>query len=157
MSLAIFTITLTLFHTLPQVLTYLNGVGGTYFPFAQMPESELEGIDFSNENAVSVMAFKHKVGQCGVLVVGKEGKDAYLGSTMNPRSIVDIQAGDAIAFYNFDSDGTKDLRSLHCSLSVPEEKWISSCWFRSEALTGPFGYMKKAWLQEQRVQKAMLI
>ena len=97
------------------VLSYLRPVGGTYFPFANMSKSELDGIDFTNEDEVSVMSFKQKVGgQCGVLVVGKEGRDAYVDGTVNPRNVIEIEAGDAIAFYNYDSNGERDLRSLHC-------------------------------------------
>ena len=44
--------------------------------------------------------------------------------------------------YVHDINGEKDLRTLHCSLPVPEEKWIATCWYRSESLTGPFGYLK---------------
>lgn len=136
------------------VIAYLNGVGGTYFPFGCMTSSELDGIDFANENEVSVMAFKKRAGKCGLLIVGKEGADSYLNSTaVNPRMIVEIQAGDAIAFYNYSPDCEKDLRSLHCSLTVPEEKWISTCWFRSEALTGPFSSLKRARLLEEWVSK----
>lgn len=127
------------------VITYLNGIGGTYFPFGNMG-CKLKGdngIDFTNEHQVSVMAFKKTVDKCGLLIAGKEGANTYnSSSSLNPKTIVDIQAGDAIAFYNYDSNGDKDQRSLHCSLTVPEEKWISTCWFRSEALTGPFRSMK---------------
>lgn len=131
------------------VLSYVNGIGGTYFPFGNMPSSDLNGIDFTNEDEVSVLSFKNRVkdGRCGILTVGREGIDAYLKSTpVRPKNIVELLPGDAIAFYNYDINGEKDLRTLHCSLPVPEEKWIATCWYRSEALTGPFGYLKRSRL-----------
>ncbi|CAM9121472.1 unnamed protein product [Heterosigma akashiwo] len=130
------------------VLSYLNGVGGTYFPFGDMRD-ELDGIDFTNENEVSVLSFKKKTDQCGILIVGDEGDDAYLQSTsVNPKTIIQIQAGDAVAFYNYMPSGEKDLRLLHCSLPVPREKYICTSWLRSEALTGPFALLKKMQLYE---------
>ncbi|KAL7439342.1 hypothetical protein ACHAXM_009594 [Skeletonema potamos] len=130
------------------VLSYLNGVGGTFFPFGGMRD-ELEGIDFSNEDEVSVLSFKRQLERCGILIVGEEGSDGYLQSAfVKPKQVVHIEAGDAIAFYNYMSGGEKDLRVLHCSLPVPQEKWISTAWFRSEALTGPFASFKKAQLVE---------
>lgn len=136
------------------VLTYLNGVGGTYFPFGDMG-GRFDGIefDFTDEIQASTLAKEiyDDTSQCGILVVGKEGASAYLNSastTVNPKSIINIQAGDAIAFYNYMPDGERDFRSLHCSLMVPQEKWIATCWFRSKALTGPFAWMKRAQLLE---------
>ena len=130
------------------VLSYLNGVGGTYFPFGGMSD-ELEGIDFTNEDEVSVLSFKRKLEKCGILVVGEEGPNAYLQSAfVKPKQVVQIEAGDAIAFYNYMPGGQKDMRILHCSLPVPTEKWIATAWFRSDALTGPFASYKKAELFE---------
>ncbi|KAL7534791.1 hypothetical protein ACHAWF_004953 [Thalassiosira exigua] len=127
------------------VLTYLNGVGGTYFPFAGM--TELDDIDFSNENEVSVLNFKKQFDQCGILIVGEEGADAY-PAFVKPKAIVQIEAGDAIAFYNYMPGGEKDLRLLHAALPVQREKWIATSWLRSQALTGPFASWKKAQLFE---------
>ena len=128
-------------------LCYLNGIGGTYFPFANMSKNELDGIDFTNENEVSVLSLKKQFDKCGMLIVGEEGQDAYLQSSfVKPKTIIQIDAGDAIAFYNYMPSGEKDLRQLHCSLPVPQEKWIATSWLRSDALTGPFALMKKAQL-----------
>lgn len=130
------------------VLSYLNGVGGTFFPFGGMSD-ELEGIDFTNEDEVSVLSFKRQLDKCGILVVGEEGSNSYLQSAfVKPKQVVRIEAGDAIAFYNYMPGGEKDLRLLHCSLPVPTEKWIATAWFRSDALTGPFASLKKAELFE---------
>lgn len=131
------------------VLTYLNGVGGTYFPFGNMGD-ELLGINFTNETEVSVLKFKKNLDKCGILIVGEEGSEPYLKSSfVKPKNIIHIKAGDAIAFYNYMPGGEKDLRQIHCSLPVPQEKWISTSWFRSEALTGPFAALKKMQLFEE--------
>ncbi len=130
------------------VLSYLNGVGGTFFPFAGMTD-ELEGIDFTNEDEVSVFNFKRQHEKCGILIVGEEGSNAYLPSAFfKPKQVFQIEAGDAIAFYNYMAGGEKDRRLLHCSLPVPTEKWIATAWVRSDALTGPFASSKKAQLFE---------
>ncbi|KAL7540385.1 hypothetical protein ACHAXR_010069 [Thalassiosira sp. AJA248-18] len=140
------------------VLTYLNGVGGTYFPFGNIG-SDMNEIDFTNESEMQVVAgLNERVGKYGILLVGKEGTSSYLDSTSaNPKTIVEIQTGDAIAFYNYGSNGEKDLRSLHCGLTVPEEKWIATCWFRSDALTGPFSFWKRAQLLEESTGNVSII
>lgn len=132
------------------VLNYLNGIGGTYFPFGNMTSDELRDADIDldkDEFVVIEETTKRVYGPpCGILMVGKEGREAYRNTTVNPKSMVDLQAGDAIAFYNYLPGGERDLRLIHCSLQLPiqEEKWIATCWFRSEALTGTLGWIKKA-------------
>lgn len=130
------------------VLVYLNGIGGTYFPFANLGESSHE-VDNAEEINVAEISRGRLVGKEGVLLVGKEGLDSYAEYHNLPTeekvvdSVFEIEAGDAIAFYSYRPSGEKDWRSVHCSLRVPQEKWISTCWFRSEALTGPFSNLKK--------------
>ncbi|KAL3778855.1 hypothetical protein HJC23_001466 [Cyclotella cryptica] len=131
------------------VLVYLNGVGGTYFPFANLGQASHE-IDIAiEENAVD-LARERKIGKDGILLVGKEGVHSYLSSWegLSSNSVIEVEAGDAIAFYSYKPTGDKDWRAVHCSLTVPEEKWIATCWFRSDALTGPFSYLKKSALLE---------
>ncbi|KAL7467390.1 hypothetical protein ACHAXS_007636 [Conticribra weissflogii] len=130
------------------ILVYLNGVGGTYFPYGG-DIYDLEG-QLDDEESVVVKAKGKMPGRDGILVVGSEGIDEYVSASnaVNPESIVEIQSGDAIAFYNYKSNGEKDWKSLHSSLVVPREKWIATCWFRSEALTGPFGWLHKEKLLE---------
>lgn len=145
------------------VLTYLNGVGGTYFPFGgdhATTNGDGNGIsqeDLEEEDVMFVEASKKTPGQDGILIVGNEGVDAYLSpsaaaaATTNSNSIIEIQPGDAISFYNYKSNGEKEWRSIHASLTVPREKWIATCWFRSEALTGPFGWLRKERLLDEMV------
>jgi hypothetical protein len=138
------------------VLCYLNGVGGTYFPFAspgERPSSASPNFCDNERMATDIAIATKQPGRDGLLFVGKEGIDAYSLSKSSCRksSIVDIEAGDALAFYSYsaagpDGEGERDWKSLHASLAVPEEKYISTCWFRSEALTGPFSWLHRAQL-----------
>lgn len=133
------------------VLTYLNGVGGTFFPFGNMG-SELDKIDFTNESDESIVtAIKSRGEKSGILITGKEVDDPHTcySDYVNPKRFIEIQAGDAVVFYNYDINGKRDLRSMHCGLTVPEEKWIATSWFRNAALTGPFGLMKRARMYEE--------
>ena len=101
---------------------------------------------------------KSSVCEDGLIFVGKEGIGAYYNSLskssfLEERSVVEVEAGDAVAFYNYNGAGDgmaggRDWMSLHASLMVPEEKFISTCWFRSEALTGPFGWLHRQALQQ---------
>jgi hypothetical protein len=131
------------------VLMYLNGIGGTYFPFANL-EPGIHEIDSADETSAVNIARRKLVGKEGLLLVGDEGMGSYLSSPhdIDENSIVEIEAGDAVAFYSYKPNGEKDWRALHCSLPVPKEKWISTCWFRSEALTGAFSYLKKEAMLE---------
>ena len=147
------------------VLCYLNGVGGTYFPFAN-PGGERATtsgtLDFCNNEqlATDIATATKQPGRDGLLLFGKEGIGAYYNSLaksslLEEMSVVEVEAGDAVAFYNYngagdDAAGGRDWLSLHASLMVPEEKFISTCWFRSEALTGPFGWLHRQALQQPR-------
>jgi hypothetical protein len=177
------------------VLSYLNGVGGTYFPYGDGDDDDdgdrADGIDGGrgiggeesnrrfasggDDEALLTMATSGGFvdEKRGILIVGKEGSDSYTKTTnfppsssssssvdrrghhlaVHPKNIVNIRPGDAIAFYNYDIDGARDMRTLHCSLTVPEEKWIATCWFRSEDLTGPFGSLKKARMMDEWIAK----
>lgn len=126
------------------VLTYLNGVGGTYFPFAEtlgVVGQNLSCAAFQNLEEASLAAVDKIPGRDGLLIVGTEGKDGYLlegDHYQTTNAICTVQPGDALVFYSHDSTGEKDWKSLHAGLQVPEEKWIATNWFRSEYLTGPF-------------------
>ena len=126
------------------VLSYLNGVGGTYFPFGGGDDDE----DEDGASAIAAPGRSSVDGRRGILIVGREGHGAYTTAD-DRRRIVDIGPGDAIAFYSYDADGARDMRSVHSSLTSTEEKWISTCWFRSGGLTGPFGSLRKARLLDE--------
>ena len=144
------------------VLTYLNGVGGTYFPFAN---------NTSTNGATNIITCQREAelaaegaGNSGLLVVGIEGIEAYnigdddysnqtlpnnKSNITADYSTVQIQPGDAVAFYNYNADGEKEWKSLHESRSVPREKWIVTNWFRSESLTGSLSSLYKASLLDE--------
>lgn len=169
------------FNRFLTVLTYLNGVGGTFFPLAR---TKRIGSNYSDDDDPpqihiqkdgSIKAKDCRIGRDGLLIVGSEGENAYLegvsatrraADSSNP-AIVNIQAGDAIVFYNYHLDedraaggefdnsteDSKDWRSLHAGLSVPQEKWIATNWFRSDVLTGPFGHLYKQRLLLEKQQQ----
>jgi len=138
------------------VLTYLNGVGGTFFPFAQTRQASSSCSKNSNDVEGKGEVELQLQSRDGLLVVGKEGIEAYTSSTLSaaggggatsgsspadqdkikPATVVHIEPGDAIVFYNY-LLGERDLRSVHESLTVPCEKWIATNWVRCEKLTGP--------------------
>jgi hypothetical protein len=125
------------------VLTYLNGVGGTYFPFAETLAvgNDTSAAIFRDLDEASLAAVDKIPGRDGLLIVGTEGKDGYLiggNYYQTPNAVCTVQPGDALVFYSQDPLGEKDWRSLHAGLQVPEEKWSATNWFRSEYLTGPF-------------------
>jgi hypothetical protein len=150
------------------VLTYLNGVGGTYFPFANNTNTNSDNTitcQREAELAAAAAAAAVGAGNSGLLVVGIEGIEAYnmgdddySNQTMIPNnnnnitadySVVQIQPGDAIAFYNYNADGEVEWKSLHESRSVLREKWIVTNWFRSESLTGSLSSLYKASLLDE--------
>lgn len=144
------------------VLHYLNGVGGTFFPLAQTTskrESDAEPpIIQMDENRISLQ--NYEPGRDGLLLVGKEGIAAYSSVLQRDddsnNCIVNIQAGDSIVFYNYnlsenilgDGQNNKEWRSIHAALPVTTEKWISTNWFRSTDLTGPFAHFHRERLLE---------
>eukprot|EP00978_Attheya_sp_CCMP212_P001984 scaffold4099_cov53-Attheya_sp.AAC.1 len=154
------------------VLTYLNGVGGTWFPMAQTSEEQKSILtDVPSKKADMEKICADKVaGRDGLLIVGKECNDPPSNSDMSldgnddsSRSIVRIQAGDAIAFYNHrcgqpsveDSDeectnSNEEWRTLHCGLHVDQQKWIATNWFRSKHLTGPHAQLYRQRLLEMK-------
>ena len=124
------------------VLSYLNGIGGTYFQYAQTSEEIF---------ARGVIDGTNIPGRNGLLVVGKEGHQTYFpqdgSDEMEASAVVQIEPGDAVAFYNYHV-GEKNMKSVHASLPVPvPEKWIATNWMRSEQLTGSFGYLHHDQLQ----------
>ena len=117
------------------VLSYLNGVAGTWFPFAKL--SQLTAAD--NEECPPKMTLEGtgmvdgKVpGEHGIWVVGEE----YEGDTTDPH-IVKVCAGDAVVFYNYEFDvgygaPIMALRSIHAGMPTCREKWIATNWISSD-------------------------
>ena len=80
-----------------------------------------------------------KPGEQGVLVKGHTNKTAENKNDDKNPNIAWIKKGDAIAFYNYKTDGTGDLdwRALHTGLPTTNDdgtKWIANHWFRLGSL-----------------------
>ena len=137
----------------------VNGVGGTWFPLANIGEDqthdpcqsnniddkqlEYDFIQSRKETSTPKMnkaqAFKigkgFQPGKEGLLVKGySSSSNNESQNDMNPH-ITYIKKGDAIAFYNYKNDGSGQLdwRALHTGLPTTESdgvKWIANHWFR---------------------------
>jgi hypothetical protein len=127
------------------VLTYLNGIAGTWFPFAQMiPRSEnADNVDDEEPPVMTLggvgMTDGKVPGQDGVWIVGDEyeSKD----DNDNPH-VVRVRAGDAVVFYNYEyneeiSGPIMSWRSLHAGMPASQEKWIATNWFSSDLMEKP--------------------
>ena len=124
------------------VLYYLNGVGGTYFPYAQTTEEK---------RLVKIDGSIIEPGRNGLLIVGCEDASHYLTNEAPKKdicssSIAYIEPGDSVFFYSY-LPGEKNNKTIHSSLPVPCEKWIATSWVRSEKLTSQFGYMHASQIQ----------
>lgn len=136
------------FNRFLTVLTYLNDVAGTWFPYAIIDE-DVEGIGINiDESEIPDMkspdiAKDKYPGRNGLVIISD--KDESYEEDMNNRHIVRVRPGDAVAFFNydwiinFDEEMHNDVprtgplmnwRSIHSGLSTKDEKWIATNWFR---------------------------
>jgi hypothetical protein len=95
-------------------LYYLNGVGGTWFPFANYSGR-------APTNRDEAMSQDLVPGRDG-LVFGEKGE----------KLVVPVEAGDAVVFYNYQMTpcgATEDWRTLHAGLPTTGTKWIANHWF----------------------------
>lgn len=123
------------FGRIVTVLTYLNGVAGTWFPFAQT--SEATAVDNTEHPPKVTLEGKGMTegktpGENGVWIVG----DEYEGVLGSPHT-VRVSAGDAVVFYNYEYDEEHGCpimswRSLHAGMPVSQEKWIATNWIQSD-------------------------
>ena len=97
-------------HRLLTVLYYINGTGETWFPLADSVQEP------HTREAALFQCRSLEPGHDGVLV-SCEGR----GKT--------IRKGDAIAFFNYHSDGTCDWRAIHAGIPASSTKWIANHWF----------------------------
>jgi hypothetical protein len=139
------------------VITYLNGVAGTWFPYAVTTASATQEDEEEATPQMTLsgegMAVDKQPGKDGVLVIGKMDHKYTNKAERDNRHVVQIEPGDAIVFYNYQwadkeevrgnldvhhSKSTTDSgecaltmnwRSLHCGLPASQEKWIATKWF----------------------------
>lgn len=121
------------------VLTYLNGVAGTWFPYAVVEPNCNDDEDEPPNMHAGNVASEKEIGKDGIVIVGNDD-DRFEES----RHVVKVEAGDAIAFYNYDwlvnfnndpnipSTGPiMNWRSIHSGLKTKKkEKWIATNWFQ---------------------------
>jgi len=142
------------------VLTYLNGVAGTWFPYAGTTRARSKStrnaygfteLTHGKDGVEDKLILKHDEtpGHHGLLVVGSEHNskgDAYSFSSesVSNATVVPIQPGDALAFYNYDffseeieTDDVlvapvRNWKAIHSALPASKEKWIATNWFSYE-------------------------
>lgn len=136
------------FNRFLTVLTYLNGVAGTWFPYAII-DKDVEDIDIhKDESEIPDMkspdiAKDKYPGRDGLVIISD--KDESYEEDIDNRHIIRVCPGDAVAFFNydwivnFDEEMHNDVpptgplmnwRSIHSGLSTKDEKWIATNWFR---------------------------
>ena len=120
------------------ILTYLNGVAGTWFPFAITDNNPRDNLD--DEKPPKIVfdgsMTEGKIPGIDGLFVGdkssiEQSVDLEVGS-----AVVSLSAGDAIVFYNYEyNDELKSSimawRSLHAGMPAQKEKWIATNWIES--------------------------
>ena len=131
------------FNRFLTVLSYLNGVAGTWFPFA-LVESAAKGQSIDEEDEIPDMtsgdvAQDKTPGKDGLLVVGINDEHHEPS-----KHVVRVKPGDAIVFYNYDwidnysQDSDDEIpptgpimnwRSIHSGMETDQEKWIATNWF----------------------------
>jgi hypothetical protein len=130
------------------VLTYLNGIAGTWFPFAQIiPRSEsADNIDDEEPPVMTLggvgMTDGKVPGQDGVWIVGDEYESKDKDIIDDNPHVVRVGAGDAVVFYNYEyneeiSGPIMSWRSLHAGMPASQEKWIATNWFSSDLMKKP--------------------
>jgi hypothetical protein len=145
------------YHRILTAITYLNGVAGTWFPYAVVSSSITQEEDEETPPQMKLtgegMAADKLPGKDGVLVIGKMDHKYMNKAEYDNHHVVQIQQGDAIVFYNYQWVDTQEFngnmgvnrskttmhggehaltmnwRSLHCGLPASQEKWIATKWF----------------------------
>ena len=113
------------------VIYYLNGVAGTWFPLAA------EGSD-----AGRPMNKMQALERVESLESSKDGLLLSGAGESNNNAVLQVNPGDAVAFYNYldDGSGQLDWNTLHCGLPTSEKhggtKWIANHWYRLNVLEG---------------------
>jgi len=110
------------------VLTYLNGIAGTWFPL--VGASNAEGCSMKLKNKASL---EGKIpGVHGLVVAGDEQPGME-----ESDNVVRVQAGDAVVFYNYENDPrlgkVPSWKSLHSGLKAMDTKWIATNWLGTKS------------------------
>lgn len=124
-------------------LYYLNGIAGTWFPFVN---NELHHP--SNREEAIRYAKNYTPGTHGLLIASSSSRMDAINDqeTIHNKNIVYVNPGDAVAFFNLetDEDGIdendvtlnvrNDWRTIHAGLPNTnyDEKWIATHWFHAD-------------------------
>lgn len=133
------------FGRVATVLTYLNGVAGTWFPFAKTCSGGGDDDDDDDEGPPPMtmeaqgMVDDKVPGKDGVVVRGTETPNETTDPSCS-KATCHIQAGDAVVFYNYEFNDQyggpiPSWRTLHCGMPTDRTKWIATNWFRSNFAT----------------------
>ena len=125
------------------VLTYCNGVAGTWFPYALFEDASEKSSSLDSDEIPDMrsgnVAQDKTPGEDGLLLIGVNDKNH-----VPSKNVVRVKPGDAIVFYNYDwivnhcpdsENGTPptgpiiNWRSIHSGETAAEEKWIATNWF----------------------------
>lgn len=127
------------------VLSYLNGVGGTWFPLANYDEARYGSVPQTKPDTLALIQnLDLQPGRDGLLLATQgSGED---GTNRNDTdAIIRISPGDAVVFYNYNDDSIHgmaddeilsdiDWRAIHAALPATEEKFIATLWFQGGPL-----------------------
>lgn len=114
------------------VIYYINGVGGTWFPLADINDGD--NIP-KNKEGVMDLVENLEPGKHGIFVKG--GSNNSVQEEKSNKHTVLVNKGDAVAFYNYKDDGSAQLdwTALHCGSPTDETKWIANHWYRLNELS----------------------
>ena len=127
------------------ILTYLNGVAGTWFPYAIINEDESMNMHESEipDMRSPDIAKDKQPGRDGLLIISDN--DESYEKEIDSHHIIRVRPGDAVDFFNYDwivnleeekegdippTGPLMNWRSIHSGLCTTEEKWIATNWFR---------------------------
>lgn len=117
------------------VLTYLNGVAGTWFPFVGAADDDVPTTSLRD---TSVLLQGRRPGHDGLCIVGHDDDDLR-GEDASTPAVVSVRPGDAVVFFNYAPSRQYgkiwNWRSLHCGLPAVQPKWIATNWFSLEEQT----------------------
>lgn len=118
------------------VLTYLNGIAGTWFPFVNASMEDFPSGPLSDpESALG----NKRPGKNGIWIIGEDEELPRTTTDAGAHdeesfSIVRIREGDAVVFYNYvhyvpRNERMVNWKAIHCALPAPSTKWIATNWF----------------------------
>ena len=135
------------------VIMYLNGVGETWLPLVETDDYGKNSRNDEDEQIGSLQEALYKVqsrslqpGKDGVLISGNVKDDNSIHESSNCDEyeynphVVAMEAGDAIAFYSYGTEGKdEDWKSIHAGIPLEfkgeEGKWIATSWYHAPSVT----------------------